>query len=84
MNLLPGSPVTLQNIDNSEFLFEADVGSLKTKTTIKVPELVTSNYIEVLQEIIDLHKDITFTADVLYINKVPFLDQIHDGTEDKQ
>eukprot|EP00957_Ditylum_brightwellii_P000093 6616-Ditylum_brightwellii.AAC.1 len=40
MNLLPGSPISLQDVDNAKFLFGMDVGSIKGKTTIKVPELV--------------------------------------------
>eukprot|EP00957_Ditylum_brightwellii_P092677 7056915-Ditylum_brightwellii.AAC.1 len=89
MNLLPGSPVSLQDIDNAEFLFGTDMGLLKGKTTRKVPEPVASNYIEVPREIIDFHKGVTIAADVKYINKVPFFtnvpkNQVHDNTKSKQ
>eukprot|EP00957_Ditylum_brightwellii_P083228 6327847-Ditylum_brightwellii.AAC.1 len=73
MNVLPGSPVSIQDVNNAKFLFRTNVGSLKGKTTKKVPDPVTSNYIKVPQEIIDLHKDVTIAADVMYINKMPFL-----------
>eukprot|EP00957_Ditylum_brightwellii_P166591 12681050-Ditylum_brightwellii.AAC.3 len=76
MNLLPGSPVSLQDVNNIKFLFGTDVGSLKGETTRKVPELATSNYIVVPREIIDLHKDITIVSDAMYINKMLFLTSI--------
>eukprot|EP00957_Ditylum_brightwellii_P103060 7853835-Ditylum_brightwellii.AAC.1 len=73
MNLLSGSPVSLQDVDNAKFLFGTDVGSLKGKTTRKVPEPVTSDYTKMPQEIIDLHKNVTITANAMYINKMLFL-----------
>eukprot|EP00957_Ditylum_brightwellii_P173843 13234833-Ditylum_brightwellii.AAC.1 len=73
MNLLPGSPVSLEDVKNVELLFGTDFGSLKGKTTRKAPEPVISNYIDMPRELINLHKDVTIAADMVYINKVTFL-----------
>eukprot|EP00957_Ditylum_brightwellii_P090346 6880344-Ditylum_brightwellii.AAC.1 len=49
MNLLPGSPVTVQDVRNTEFIFGKDIGALKGKATRKKPKPVTSDYINVPQ-----------------------------------
>eukprot|EP00957_Ditylum_brightwellii_P184480 14051030-Ditylum_brightwellii.AAC.1 len=76
MNLLLGSPVTTQDVKNAKFLFGKDIKALKGKTTRKTPEPVTNNYINVPQELIDLHQDVTIAADIMYVNKVPFLTSV--------
>eukprot|EP00957_Ditylum_brightwellii_P137477 10481632-Ditylum_brightwellii.AAC.1 len=46
INLLPDSPVTVQDLNNVEFLFGPDVGTLKGKTTRKTLDPVRSKYFE--------------------------------------
>eukprot|EP00957_Ditylum_brightwellii_P183981 14014308-Ditylum_brightwellii.AAC.1 len=52
------------------------MGSLKGKTTRKVPEPVVNDYIEMPWEIIDLHKDTIIAAGVMSINKMRFLTSV--------
>eukprot|EP00957_Ditylum_brightwellii_P143011 10896631-Ditylum_brightwellii.AAC.1 len=73
MNLLPNSLISVKDINNAEFVFGPDLGTLKGKTVRKTPEPVVMDYIEVPRELIDLHKDVTVAAYILYINKIPFL-----------
>eukprot|EP00957_Ditylum_brightwellii_P061195 4643419-Ditylum_brightwellii.AAC.2 len=76
MNLLLGLPVMLQDVRSTKFLFGKDVRALKGKTTRRVPEPVISNYIHVPRELINLQQDVTIAADVMYINKIPFLTSV--------
>eukprot|EP00957_Ditylum_brightwellii_P189505 14424222-Ditylum_brightwellii.AAC.2 len=64
LNLLPGSPVSLQDVTNAEFLFGPDLGTLKGKTMCKTPPSVRTDYINVPQELINLHKHVTIVVDV--------------------
>eukprot|EP00957_Ditylum_brightwellii_P009033 682733-Ditylum_brightwellii.AAC.1 len=73
LNLLPGSPVSLQDATYAEFLFGPDLGALKGKMTCKIPPSVRTDYINVPQALINLHKHVTITVDVMFINKIPFL-----------
>eukprot|EP00957_Ditylum_brightwellii_P022461 1695076-Ditylum_brightwellii.AAC.1 len=76
MNLLPDSPITVQDIKNVEFVFGPDLGALKGKTSCETPDQVVMDYIEVPRDLIDLHHDITVAVDIICINKVPFLTSV--------
>eukprot|EP00957_Ditylum_brightwellii_P165101 12569942-Ditylum_brightwellii.AAC.1 len=76
MNLLPDLPVSVKDINNAEFVFGPDVGALKGKTIWKTPEPVRTDYIKVPRELINLHHEVTMAADILYINKIPFLTSV--------
>eukprot|EP00957_Ditylum_brightwellii_P134473 10251717-Ditylum_brightwellii.AAC.2 len=76
INLLPNLPVSGKDINNAEFVFGPDVGALTGKTIQNTPEPVRTDYIELPQELIDLHQEVTMAADILYINKIPFLTSV--------
>eukprot|EP00957_Ditylum_brightwellii_P025330 1916487-Ditylum_brightwellii.AAC.1 len=76
MDLLPNSPFSVKDINNTEFVFGSDLGALKGKTVRKTPEPVVTDYIEVPRDLIDLHKEVTVVADILYINKILFLTSV--------
>eukprot|EP00957_Ditylum_brightwellii_P186492 14199003-Ditylum_brightwellii.AAC.1 len=69
MSLRGNNEASIADGLNAKFLFGADMGSLKGKTTRKVLEPVINDYIEVPWEITDLHNDVIIAADVMYINK---------------
>ena len=46
--------------------------SLKGKTTRHKPEHVTTNMVEVPKEIRELHRIVTISFDIFFINKIPF------------
>jgi len=49
-----------------------DVPSLKGKTTRATPSTVTTDIVEVPVEIRELHRIVTLSIDVFYVNKIPF------------
>jgi hypothetical protein len=48
------------------------VPSLKGKTTRKTPEHVPSDVIAVPTDIRELHRNVTMSIDVFFVNKIPF------------
>eukprot|EP00957_Ditylum_brightwellii_P057647 4371044-Ditylum_brightwellii.AAC.1 len=65
LNLLPDSPISLQDVKNAEFLFGPDLGSLKGKSIQESPKQVTTKYIHIPHELIDLHHDVNIAADIM-------------------
>jgi hypothetical protein len=49
MNLITNNPITQEDIDIVEQIFELNIRSLKGKTTRKTPPLVVNNYIKIPQ-----------------------------------
>jgi hypothetical protein len=53
-------------------MWGAKISSLKGKTTCKTPESVLADMVEVPMETRELHRIITLSIDVFFVNKVPF------------
>ena len=48
------------------------IAALKGKTIRKKPILVSKDFIKIPRELFQVHKDIFLTADVFFVNKIPF------------
>jgi hypothetical protein len=68
MNAIRNLPITIKDIQLAEQIFGSDIGSLKGKTTRHKPSpLVSSDYIEIPQELINNCQDIIFCMDGMMI-----------------
>ena len=65
-------PVTHDDARNATKIWGIDIASLKGKTTRKTPESVLTDMVEIPTEIRELHRIVTLTIDVFFVNKVPF------------
>jgi hypothetical protein len=74
--MIPNCPITSHDILAVEDIFGPDVGSLKGKTTRSAPAKVRPGMVNILTEIIHHYRDITICADVMLVNKIPFLVKI--------
>ncbi len=59
------------------------IAMLKGKTVRMMPPVVRQDVIEIPKEIWELHKDVTLTIDIFFVNKIPFFTtyshcQIHE------
>jgi hypothetical protein len=72
-NLLPNNPYTVEDIQAADDILGPDVGSLKGKTTHRAPPRVETNTTPLPYEIQERYRNITLCADVMFVNKIPFL-----------
>ncbi len=71
-NMLKDSPVTSQDVDVALKIWGASVALLKGKTVRHKPPLIMEDVIEVPKEIWQLHKRVTLTIDIFFVNGVPY------------
>ena len=64
--------MTVQYIDISYEIWDKNIVDLKGNTTVKKQIHVVGNLVKVPREIIKLHKDVFVTADIIFVNGIPF------------
>src|SRR5210317_1873698 len=72
-NMINNCPITIEDINIAEKIFGKDIYALKGKTTKQKPISVVTDYISIPTEQLNVHKDVTITADVLFVQKILFL-----------
>ncbi len=71
-NLLKDSPVTAQDVDVALKIWGPSVALLKGKTVRRKPPLVLEDIVEVPKELRKLHKRVTLTIDVFFVNSASY------------
>ncbi len=71
-NLIKECPVTVKDMGTAIKVWGPSVAMLKGKTVRTTPPVVRQDVIEILKEIWELHKDVTLTIDIFFVNKIPF------------
>jgi hypothetical protein len=71
-NLLKDSPVTAQDVDVALKIWGPSVALLKGKTVRRKPPLVLEDIVEVPKELWQLHKRVTLTIDIFFVNSAPY------------
>jgi hypothetical protein len=71
-NMLKDSPVTSQDVDVALKIWGPSVALLKGKTARHKPPFVMEDVIEAPKEIQQLHKRVTLTVDIFFVNGVPY------------
>jgi len=74
--IIRNCPVTIDDVNNAEKIFGADIGATKGKTTRSKPKPVKEDWVEVPPEIIAQHHKLTLCMDVMYVNSMPMLTAI--------
>ena len=72
-NMIVNFPVRPQDIKNADKIFSPDVPSIKSKSVMRRPEAVVSDYFEILEEILSMNTGLEVSADVMFINNLAFL-----------
>ena len=72
-NLLKDCPITPDDVSNAHAIFGPDLASIRGKTVRCKPARVVTDYVDIPRYIFDIHKQVTLTADIMFVNSVPFL-----------
>jgi hypothetical protein len=65
-------PVTVDHVDAALKIWRKNVAALKGKTTRTKPDPVARDFVKVPVELLKLHKEVYITADLFFVNKIPF------------
>jgi hypothetical protein len=66
------SPVTVEDAMVAYKIWVPSVAALKGKTVRKRPEPVKTDIVSIPKEICELHKEVTLTINIIFVNKIPF------------
>ncbi len=73
LNLIKDCPVTVKDMGMAIKVWGPNIEMLKGKPFRKTPPVFRQDIIEIPKEIQGLHKDVTLTIDILFVNKIPFI-----------
>jgi hypothetical protein len=71
-NQIKDCPVTVEHVDTALKIWGKNVMALKGKTTWTKPDLVARDFVKVPVELLNLHKEVYVTANLFFVNKIPF------------
>jgi hypothetical protein len=71
-NMIKNCPVTSKSASAANEIYGPNIASMKGITTMRQPEPVVADYVEIPKAILDLNRDVTLTADVMFVDGIPF------------
>jgi hypothetical protein len=71
-NQIKDCPVTVDHVDTALKIWGKNVAALKGKTTWMKPDPVVRDFVKVPVELLKLHKEVYITANLFFVNKIPF------------
>jgi hypothetical protein len=72
-NMIRNCPVKPEDISAANKIFGPNVASLKGKTVRATQDPVLTKYVQTPREIVDLNKDVTITADLMFVGGLGFM-----------
>ena len=71
-NQIKDCPVMVQDVDAALKIWGKNIAALKGKTAWSKPILVATVFVKIPKELLKLHKEVFLTADIFFVNKIPF------------
>ena len=71
-NLILNCPMTLDDIERASKIYGSNIAALKGKTVRTNSETVISDYIAVPEDVLQANRNVTFSADIMFVNKILF------------
>ena len=68
--------VTADDVDRANTIYGPIIATLKVKTTRTKSKPVVTDCVDVPTAVIDSNKDITLSADIIFVNRIPFYSTI--------
>jgi hypothetical protein len=78
-SMIRNCPVKPEDISVGNKIFGPNVASLKGKTVRATQDPILTEYVQIPKEIVDLNKDVTLTADAMFVGGAGFHDNIIKG-----
>jgi hypothetical protein len=75
-NMIKNFSVTANYINNAHKLFGEDFTTLRGETVINTPDPVMADYVAIPKEILNINKEVTIAAYVMFVNRLPFVTKI--------
>ena len=72
-NQIKECPLSTEDAKIADKIWGPNIAALKGKTTCSTPEHVAIDIVEVPMEIRTLHRNVTLSINVFFVNKIPFL-----------
>ena len=71
-NHLGNVPFTADDLTNSNLIYGPDRGAIRGKTVRQKPSRVRPTYVQIPLQLYEKLRDVTLTADVMFVNSLPF------------
>ena len=72
-NYIMNCPVTKSAVKNANLIFGPDLAGVRGRTVRRPPEAVRTDFVHIPRIFLDRHQMIMLTADIMFVNGVPFL-----------
>jgi hypothetical protein len=72
-NMVSNCPVTVSAAQKANQIFGPDLAGVRGRTVRRPPETVRTDYVQLPRVILERYRVVVLTADVMFVNKVPFL-----------
>jgi hypothetical protein len=74
--MILNSPITVADAIRADKIYGPSIAALKGKTVRRSPEQVVTNLIEVPKQILEANVNVSLSADVFFVNTIPFFTSI--------
>ena len=71
--MITNCPVTVSAAQNANDIFGPDLAGVRGRTIRRPPEAVRTDYVQLPLYILERFRVVVLTADVMFVNRVPFL-----------
>ena len=71
--MIPNCPVNLDDIKNANTIFGPGIYPIIRKMVRRQPNHVVSSYINILKDILQLHKTVPVVSEIMFVNGTEFL-----------
>eukprot|EP00804_Cyclotella_cryptica_P023700 CCRYP_019316-RA/>CCRYP_019316-RA protein AED:0.38 eAED:0.25 QI:0/0/0/1/0/0/2/0/908 len=71
--MIDDCPIDHNDLKNAHNIFGPDLAGIRGRTVRRKPEHVDIKVVEVPRDFVKLHRFITLTADIMFVNGIPFL-----------
>jgi hypothetical protein len=78
-NYILNCPVNDTAIKNANTIFGPDLAGVRGRTVRRPPEAVRTDFVHIPRAVLEQHRQVVLTADVMFVNGVPFLVSLARG-----